>query len=144
MIALNYIKKEDACYFVTQRYKLLGVIYSAFAAVLAAEYWFVIPKLEKLFLDFNLEVPIQFVIAPTFIAFAICISLVISVYYFSKKVDARNLQQQLIKYKPGEMIRVDTVISMREVYFALFYFLILFILFVSAAIQPIYSLTADL
>ncbi|MBP7774668.1 hypothetical protein KA078_02650 [Candidatus Woesebacteria bacterium] len=144
MIALNYIKKEDAHYFISQRYKLLGVIYTAFAAVLAAEYWFVIPKLENLFLEFNLDVPIQFVLAPWFIAFAICISLAISVYYFSKKVDASNLQQRLKEYKPNEMIRIDKIISMREVYFALFYFLILFILFVSAVIQPIYSLTADL
>ena len=122
MISNNYIKKEDVHDFVAQRYKLLGVIYSAFAAVLAAEYWFVIPKLEKLFLDFNLEVPIQFVAVPTFTAFAICISLVISVYYFSKKVDANNLQKQLIKYKPSEMIRVDTVISMMRSIFCVMLF----------------------
>lgn len=144
MFGLSYIKKEDVEYYEKQRNKVLGVMYLAFSVVFAVIYWLVVPKMSVLFDDLGTKYPWEYVMIPYYVIFIAICSLILGVVYITKKVDKETLRVKLQKYKSGEMIRVNLMYGMSDIYIFLGFFAVSSVLLYTLVIPPVYRLTESL
>lgn len=141
MITTQYIKKEDAAYFVRQQYKMVGVMYLALAGVYGFIYFTVVPKMMQLYADFTIPLHPSLKISTFIFILASIAFVLIGFKFLGKKVDTSELNKKLRAYKPNEMILSNKVLDMRTAYIALTAGFLLIGLISASIIAPIYSLT---
>ena len=100
------------------------------------------PKLLSTYVDLKLEPP-QIAQIPPLMLYGIIVLLMAASYYlYTQEPDYTKLNEQLKKYKPGEMVRTSEVLNTKKDLWVLspLGFVVGYI--VLSVILPIYSLTS--
>lgn len=140
-----YIKKEDARdVWRTQRI-VRGILLLSFAGVAVIMRLFVVPKLFNFYTELNEPVPYISQITSYVLLISIIILIPLALYFFFTKPDYQKLDQVLIKYKEGEMIKTTELVKIWRDMLLIFIVGSVVVGFVILGlILPIYDLTARL
>ena len=139
-----YIKKEDAKDIIKLQKRLVAFVLMAMAFVLGIIQFMVSPRLLTLYMDSKITVPFIVQISSTVTYGIIIMCVVASTFLLTKEPNYGELDEQLKKYKKGEMIRSNEVVDIKKELVWLIPIFLAVAWLVYSIILPIYNLTNTL
>ena len=139
-----YIKKEDAKDIIKLQKRLVAFVLMAMAFVLGIIQFMVSPRLLTLYMDSKITVPFIVQISSTVTYGIIIMFVVASTFLLTKEPNYGELDEQLKKYKKGEMIRSNEVVDIKKELVWLIPIFLAVAWLVYSIILPIYNLTNTL
>ncbi len=138
-----YVKKEDIISFVKRQRTMILIVLLAMIAVVGLFISFVSPKMMNLYTEFDTNLPLitQWSSWINWTIMLIAVSFL--VYLLVTPLDITTLGKNLMRYKEGEMIRINEVTRYRFELVVLGFMGLIVGYLILSTILPIYSLTSS-
>lgn len=117
----RYIKKEDAAHYRLQQYRLIGILLIAITVMQIVLCAYLAPELSETYTIAQTQPHWLLQLLPYGMVTLSALSFLIAGSFLTKKVDRKQLAQQLSSYEPKEMMEAKQVLDMNSAYFALFF-----------------------
>jgi len=136
-----YIKKEDARGLVKLQRRFISFTLIGLTIVLGIMQFAVLPKVLSLYKEFSIPIPFFAQISSSVSFFAMILLVIVSTILLIKESDYSELDQKLLKYKAGEMIKSQEIINRKKEFIWLVPMFLGMGFIIVSIILPIYNLT---